>query len=359
MLWIWRTILQTLQIDSCCYCVEKIGVWHVVTIDLNWRLLEHALPNELKPDLFAGECWTFEEMHTTCQWLTIIIDVSRVLPGCKMMSWKEKQSIEIHWEGRQVESAEASLEFSDSKLFAKTSPTAEDATRAWKKLRVGALCLLEVYRKILRFHVQQSSCMRTTAPAISAFPKPPTYKGKTSTTWCTIVFVAATVPTAQDMARRSRSVSCVALMDLLETTIDQLETTVWDSGPMGAQSMLLDILDSIQIGNHGLLVPTNLWLALDWLDSDLFQGSNWPLFLQISILQGAIAVNGLELHDSFCCCSWGLTGRRGYLWVFCRVRLHHQTHFASGMEFDCFENQYLDALHFMYFQNSSTLISAD
>ena len=133
-------------------------------------------------------------------------------------------------------------------------------------------------------------------------------KGKTSTTWCTIVFVAATVPTAQDMARSIRSVSCVALMDLLETTIDQLETTVWDSGPMGAQSMLLDILDSIQIGNHGLLVPTNLWLALDWLDSDLFQGSNWPLFLQISILQGAIAVNGLELHDSFCCCSWGWLG---------------------------------------------------
>ena len=125
------------------------------------------------------------------------------------------------------------------------------------------------------------------------------------------------------------------------TTIDQLETTVWDSGPMGAQSMLLDILESIQIGNHGLLVPTNLWLAFDWLDSDLFQGSNWPLFLQISILQGAIAVNGLELHDSFCCCSWGWLGDEATSESFASVRLHHQTHFAAGMEFDCFENQYI------------------
>ena len=157
----------------------------------------------------------------------------------------------------------------------------------------------------------------------------------------------------------TRSVSDVALMDLLKTTIDQLETTVWDSGPMGAQSMLLDILDSIQIGNHGLLVPTNLWVAVDWLDSDLFQGSNWPLFLQISILQGAIAVNGLELHDSFCCCSSGWLGDEATSEFFASVRLHHQTHFAAGMEFDCFENQYLDALHFMYFQNSSTLRSAD
>ena len=119
MLWIWLTLLQTLQIHSCCYCVEKSGGWHVVTLDLNWRLLEHALPDELKPDLFAGERWTFEEMRTTCRWLTIIINVSRVFPGCKMVSWKEKQSIEL----RSMESAEASLEFSDSKLPPSASST--------------------------------------------------------------------------------------------------------------------------------------------------------------------------------------------------------------------------------------------
>ena len=147
MLWIWRTLLQTLQIHSCCYCVEKIVCWHVATIDLNWRLLEHALPDELKPDLFAGERWTFKEMRTTCRWLTIIIDVSRVFPGCKMVSWKEKQSIEIHREGwnRLKHHLNSQTPSSSPKLL-----LGQRMPRAWKKLTVGALCLPEVYLEIPR-----------------------------------------------------------------------------------------------------------------------------------------------------------------------------------------------------------------
>lgn len=177
-------------------------------------------------------------------------------------------------------------------------------------------------------------------PAISAFPCPRHSKGKNSTTWCTLVFVAA-----KGHSRHAWEHAIVFLCGDLVETIDQLETTVWDSGPVGAQRILLDILDSIQIGNQGLLAPSNLLrgLAVDWLDSDMLQGSN---FLQMSISKGAIAVNVLELHDSFCCCSWGWV-RRGYLWVFCQC----ETAPSDPLCRDA--NQYLDALHFMYFQNST------
>ena len=314
MLWIWLTLLQTLQIHSCCYCVEKIGGWHVVTLDLNWRLLEHALPDELKPDLFAGERWTFEEMRTTCRWLTIIINVSRVFPGCKMVSWKEKQSIEL----RSMESAEASLEFSDSKLPPSASST-RVACFAPREVLAKSLVFAGSLQKDLEIPRATKFLHADHGPLQSPHSQNRRHsKGENSTTWCTIV---CPVPAVQDTAgsiqwhdRFLMSHWWIFWRQRLISWRRQSEI----QGPMGAQSMLLDILDSIQIGNHGLLVPTNLWVAVDWLDSDLFQGSNWPLFLQISIFAGRHSSQWVGTPWFVLLLFVGLTGRRGYLWVFCQ-----------------------------------------